>query len=485
MIKIFNDLKNKLEEFKPIKENSVSMYVCGVTVYDSPHLGHARSAVAFDLIRKYLEYKGYRVKYVMNYTDVDDKMINRANERGISIFELAQESIAQYEEMQRALFIKSPTVKPRATDEIPDMIKFIKKLDKKGFTYESQGSIYFDTSKMENYKGLFQKKDVSEQDTEDDQFTQSDFAKDKKNVEDFVLWKKEKPGEPSWDSPWGKGRPGWHIECSTMAMKYLGKTIDIHGGGRDLKRPHHQNEIAQSESVTGKTFVNYWMHNGFLNIDDTKMSKSLGNFISLMDMLKKHSGVFLRYYLINSYYQRPINFSMDKMDQTLQSLKKIQRFYQNLNEYSSVKGKDSSIKGISEHKNQIEEFKKQFIDAMDIDFNSPKAMGYLFSIINYFNKNIFIKKNQLSNKIKEDLIEFLDGIDNFLGFINPQVKEEQEESGSIWKDRFEKLTNIILDFRKEVKSVKKFELADQIRDLLIKSGIKISDQGNDYSWEIE
>ncbi len=485
MIKIFNDLKNELEVFKPIKKGAVSMYVCGVTVYDAPHLGHARSAVAFDLIRKYFEYKGYRVKYVMNYTDVDDKMINRANERGTSIYELAQESITQYEEMQRALFIKSPTVKPRATDEIPDMIKFIQKLDKKGFTYESQGSVYFDTSKMENYKSLFQKKDVSEQDTEEDQFTQSDFAKDKKNIEDFVLWKKEKPGEPSWDSPWGKGRPGWHIECSVMAMKYLGETIDIHGGGKDLKRPHHQNEIAQSESATGKTFVNYWMHNGFLNIDDTKMSKSLGNFISLMDMLKDHSGVFLRYYLISSYYQRPINFSMDKMDQAFLSLKKIQRFYQNLDKYSATKVKSKSVKSISEHKNQIEEFKKQFLDAMDTDFNSAKALGYLFSLINYFNKSIFIKENQISIEIKEDLIEFLEGIDSFLGFINPQIKEEQDESGSIWKERFEKLTNTILDFRKDVKSAKNFELADQIRDLLINAGIKVSDQGNDYSWEIE
>ncbi|QEE15241.1 cysteine--tRNA ligase [Promethearchaeum syntrophicum] len=485
MIKIFNDLKNELEEFKPIKEGVVTMYVCGVTVYDDPHLGHARSAVSFDLIRKYFEYKGYRVKYVMNYTDVDDKMISRANERGITIYQLAQENIAKYEEMQRGLFIKSPTVKPRATDEIPDMIKVIKKLEKKGFTYGSKGSVYFDTSKMENYKGLFMKKEISDQETEEDQYTQSEFAEDKKNLEDFVLWKKEKPGEPSWDSPWGKGRPGWHIECSVMAMKYLGKTVDIHGGGKDLKRPHHQNEIAQSESSTGKTFVNYWMHNGFLNIDNTKMSKSLGNFISLMDMLKNHSGVFLRYYLVNSYYQRPINFSMDKMDQSLQNLKKIQRFYKKLNDYSTANAEGSTIKGILEHRNQIKQFKKQFLDAMDTDFNSPKAMGYLFSIINYLNKSIFIKDNQITLEMKEDLIAFLDGIDSFLGFINPQIKEEQDESGSIWKERFDKLTNSILDFRKEAKINKNFELADQIRDLLINTGIKISDQGNDYTWEVD
>jgi len=488
MIKIFNDLKNELEEFKPIKEGLVTMYVCGVTVYDSPHLGHARSAVAFDLIRKYFEYRGYRVKFVMNYTDVDDKMINRANERGITIYELAQENIAKYEDMQRALFIKSPTVKPRATDEIPDMIKLIKKLEKKGFTYESQGSVYFDTSKMENYKSLFQKKDASEhEDGEEELFTQSEFADDKKNIEDFVLWKKEKPGEPSWDSPWGKGRPGWHIECSVMSMKYLGNTIDIHGGGKDLKRPHHQNEIAQSESATGKTFVHYWMHNGFLNIDNTKMSKSLGNFISLMDMLKNHSGIFLRYYFISSYYQRPLNFSMDKMDQALLSLKKIQRFYLKLKEYPAYKPKKATkkSKAISEHEKEIEEFKKQFLEAMDTDFNSPKALGYLFSLINYFNKAIFIKKNQLSEQIKDDLVQFLDGIDSFLGFINPPTKEEQDEAGSVWKERFEKLTNTILEFRKQEKIAKNFELADKIRDLLKSAGVVVSDQGNDYTWEID
>ncbi|MHA1777721.1 MAG: cysteine--tRNA ligase [Promethearchaeota archaeon] len=499
MITIYDDLLNEYREFKPIREGFVSMYVCGITAYDSPHIGHARSAVSFDIIRRYLEFHGYEVKFVMNYTDVDDKMIARANEEETTIYEISEKYIKEYEEMQKALRIKPPTVKPRATQEIPDMIKMIQILEEKGYTYESGGSVYFDTSRMEGYKTLFQKKEKingddpkgefgDDEDDSGSEYTQSAFADEKRNIEDFVLWKKEKPGEPSWDSPWGKGRPGWHIECSVMAQKYLGPTIDIHGGGKDLKRPHHQNEIAQSECATGHKFVNYWMHNGFLNINSEKMSKSLGNFFPLMDLLEKASGTLIRYYFATSYYKRPMDFSMDKLDEAKKNLEKIQKFYIQLKEYPTVKA-DSSPDSqylLDLQRAEVKKFQDGFLEAMDFDFNSAKAMGFLFALINFMQKKVMNINAALFESVKQDLINFLEDIDNVFQFIVPSSdSKESQEKDSKWKKILDDLIEDLLSWRKEMKKEKQWVIADQIRELVSKHGIKIEDQGIDYKWEFE
>ena len=485
MIKIFNDLHNEIEEFKPIVEKKIGMYVCGVTVYDSPHLGHAYSAIAFDIIRRYLEYRGYNVKYVMNYTDVDDKMIRRANERGTDIYAISQQYIDEYEQMQHNLHIKPPTIKPRATQEIPDMIKMIKTLEEKGFAYESAGSVYYDTSKYEDYKYIFRKKNkAAENEGEEEQFTQSDFANAKRNVEDFVLWKKEKPGEPTWDSPWGKGRPGWHIECSVMATKYLGNTVDIHGGGKDLLHPHHQNEIAQAESATGQKFVNYWIHNGFLNIDNEKMSKSLGNFIPLMDMMEKFSGTFLRYYFATAYYKSPIQFSMDKLEQAQKNLDKIQKFYSNLKAYSNISTDTTKTPNSEDQAVQAQKFIDDFHNAMDNDFNAAKAVGFLFAMINYFQKQILNPNLELIQEVQTTILAFLEGIDSFFQFITVESKQDSGDT-SEWKQRYEDLIVKLLDYRKEAKKEKNWTLADKLRDIVTETGVIVDDKGQDYTYEIK
>lgn len=480
MITIYDDLANEYREFHPIQDGMVTMYVCGITAYDSPHIGHARSAVAFDVIRRYLEFHGYNVKYVMNYTDVDDKMINRANDQGTTIYKIAEKYINEYEFMQKALLIKPPTVRPRATQEIPEMVEMIRNLERKGFTYQSGGSVYFDTSKMEGYKSLFRKKETI---SEDDEFTQSDFAEEKKNLEDFVLWKKEKPGEPSWDSPWGKGRPGWHIECSVMAQKYLGPTIDIHGGGKDLKQPHHQNEIAQSECANEQTFVNYWMHNGFLNIDNQKMSKSLGNFIPLMEMLEKFTGTLIRYYFATSYYKRPMDFSMPKLEEASKNLDKIQGFYTQLASYKSITASDLDSNDLKEQETEVDQFQNQFLEAMDYDFNSAKAMGYFFAMMNYFQKKVLNVEGKLADKVKVRLLNFLDDLDEVFQFIIPK-QEDQVEDSQIRK-QLTSIVESILTLRKKMKAEKNYPIADQLRDILISNGIIVNDKGNESTWEFE
>ncbi|MHA1335106.1 MAG: cysteine--tRNA ligase, partial [Promethearchaeota archaeon] len=289
---IYNSLTFRKEEFKPINPNEVLIYVCGPTVYDSPHLGHAKSAVVFDIIRRYLEYKGYNVKLVKNYTDIDDKIINRANEKGISYKELSEYYIKEYEDIMKLLNIKKDYKNPRATEVIDFMIEIIKGLIDKGYAYESNGSVYFDVSKFPNYNNIFI--NVSEKEGYIEEISENEIdngdleLEEKRNRKDFALWKKSKPNEPYWESPWGKGRPGWHIECTAMSIKYLGETLDIHGGGQDLKFPHHRNEIAQSEAYTGKKFANYFVHNGFVNVNNEKMSKSLGNFFLVSEVAQKY-----------------------------------------------------------------------------------------------------------------------------------------------------------------------------------------------------
>ncbi len=490
MLKVFNDLTNKQEEFKPIEDKKVRMYVCGPTVYDSPHLGHARSAISFDLIRKYLEFKGYEVNYVMNYTDIDDKMIRRANEQEIDIFQLAEKYIGEYEKMLSALDIKEATTMPRATGEIDAIIDFIKILEKKDFTYESEGSLYFDTSKREGYKTLFMKvkapKPRVEVDmSEEERYTASEFADAKRNIEDFVLWKQQKPGEPAWDSPWGKGRPGWHIECSTMSMKYLGETIDIHGGGKDLKRPHHQNEIAQSEAATGQPFVNYWIHNGFLNIDNTKMSKSLGNFIELNELIKDYPGTLLRFYYLRTYYSRPMNFSLEKIDEAKQSLLRLQSFYAAMVSYTGFLDARKKKEAAAQLE-AAQKFIDKFFTAMDTDFNSANAIGQLFGLVNHVTKQYLNVGAPLTKKTRNLIVKFIEDIDTFLGFITTPLKTPEAEGGDgVWKGRFESVVNALLEYRQAVKKEKNYAMADKLRTLLSAEGVQVSDTKDGFSWELK
>ena len=310
MLKLYNTLTRKKEIFKSIKKNSVGIYVCGPTIYDYAHLGHGRSAINFDVIRRYFIYKGYKVNFIFNYTDIDDKIINRANEKGITIKELTSKFTKIYEKDNKKLNIIHPTKKPKPTEHIKGIIELIKKIEKNNYTYQLEDGLYFDISKFKNYGKL------SHQNIENLKAgARVKEDEKKKNHQDFVLWKLSKHGEPSWPSPWGKGRPGWHIECSTMSTEYLGKTLDIHGGGEDLIFPHHENEVAQSEAATGKKFANYWMHNGFIKVDKEKMSKSLGNFTTLRDIFKKFNPIIVRYMILSKHYRAPIDFSEKNLKQ--------------------------------------------------------------------------------------------------------------------------------------------------------------------------
>jgi cysteinyl-tRNA synthetase len=485
-MKVFNSFTGELEEFHTLSPQEVKMYVCGITTYDSPHLGHARSAVAFDMIRRYLEYRGYRVTYVQNYTDVDDKMINRANEQGITIYQLAEKYIAEYETMQQQLRIKAPSVRPRATQEIPEMLQLIQTLEKKGYTYEAEGSIYFDTTKMPGYPEIFRKKKAKPtpnsedaEESEDPVFTQSDFAEDKRTVADFVLWKKEKPGEPAWDSPWGRGRPGWHLECSTMSMKYLGETIDIHGGGKDLKSPHHQNEIAQSECATGKPFCKYWLHNGFLNIDHTKMSKSLGNFITAQDLLAKFPGVVMRYYFLTSSYRKPIDFSPEMLDQATVALKRLQKTVQTLKELPEAETIQAPWTG--DEVTTITKLQTDFFAAMDEDFNTAKAMGYLFGIINILNKKP--ENTPIPKELKSKLLGFFGDIDTFLDILTEDSPKPGSAADSLWRNRTAQVIEAVLAMRQAMRKEKNYAMSDRLRDMLKALGIQIMDAKEASTWE--
>ncbi|MHC1591299.1 MAG: cysteine--tRNA ligase, partial [Candidatus Helarchaeales archaeon] len=377
-MKIFNDLTRQKDVFKPIEPNKVRMYVCGPTVYDECHIGHARSFITFDIVRRYLEFLGYEVKYVMNFTDVDDKMIERARKEGTTIFELAKRYIARFHDDMKALNVKPATIYPRATECIPDMINFIKILLDKGHAYRSNGNVYFDVRSMKNYGAL------SGNTLPAEPTICEKHPGEKRSVEDFALWKQKKDDEPSWKSPWGEGRPGWHLECSTMALKYLGETIDIHGGGRDLIFPHHENEIAQSEAATGKKFVNYWMHNGFVNINKEKMSKSLGNFLTIKQVLSHYHPMVIRLFLLSAHYRRPLNYE----PANIEPFNAIFSRYQNALELARQIKEDGReiLTNDSSFEKIIQECEREFLDAMDDDFNTPIALTTLQKLAKEINK---------------------------------------------------------------------------------------------------
>lgn len=452
---INNTLTKKEEEFVPLHNNRVNMYVCGVTVYDYTHIGHARTYVFFDVLRRYLESKGHSVFYVQNITDIDDKIIKRAKETKTTEKELADRFIKEMFVDMDNLKIKRASIYPRATEHINEMILFIEKLIKQNKAYVSNGDVYFDVSSFNAYgklSNLSKDKLLSEE------------SENKKNAGDFALWKKQKTGEPAWDSPWGLGRPGWHIECSVMSQTYLGDTLDIHGGARDLIFPHHENEIAQSEACTGEPFVRYWIHTGFLNVNGEKMSKSLGNFITIRDALKKWSAETLRFFFINHNYGSPIDFSEKAIEEANISLNKIQRTYEWLkNAENANEGNDEIID------EKINKLKNEFVSAMENNINTREAIIKLFEVCDLANRYI-------TNPKKSTIKNFL----NFFEYVNSIFQIITVSTD----DKTSQLVEILLSLRIDAKNKKDFATSDKIRNELKKQGIEVQDTKDGQKWNL-
>ena len=470
MIKIYNTLTRKLEEFKPVKEGEVSMYVCGPTVYNYIHIGNARPAIFFDTVRRYFEFRGYKVTYVSNFTDVDDKIIKRANEEGISCEEVAAKYIkAYFEDTAKVNLKEEGMIRPKATEHIGGMIKLIKSLIEKGHAYESQGDVYFDVeSYKDEYLGL------SHQNLEDLRSgARLEISEIKKSPLDFALWKKAKEGEPSWNSPWGQGRPGWHIECSAMSHKYLGDTFDIHGGGQDLIFPHHENEIAQSKCGCGGDYARYWMHNGYINVNGEKMSKSLGNFFLLRDVLEHYDGRVVRLFVLSSHYRKPIDFSDAELTQAKTSLERI--------ENALMRGKEAVIdvkadgSSCMELKEQLAVAKEKFIAAMDEDFNTSMGLGAIFELVKELNKAVDTPINAEGAEVVKETVEYIIYVmEEALG-----VKLKLE---TVVGNMTSELIEFILELRREARNEKNWAMSDKIRDRLAEMGIKIKDGKDKTTW---
>ncbi|MBQ1302681.1 MAG: cysteine--tRNA ligase, partial [Firmicutes bacterium] len=383
-MKIYNTLTRKKEEFVPINENEVKVYVCGPTVYNFFHIGNARPFVVFDTLRKYLEYRGYKVTFVQNFTDVDDKILKRANEEGITPLEVGEKYIGEYYKDAQALNVKKATVHPRVTENIPEIIDFVQKLIDKGYAYEVDGDVYYSTRKFPEY-GKLSGQNIEELEAG----ARIMIGEKKKDPLDFALWKAQKEGEGlAWESPWGMGRPGWHIECSVMSTKYLGETIDIHAGGQDLQFPHHENEIAQSEACTGKKFANYWMHNGYITIDNEKMSKSKGNFFTVRDILQEYEGEVMRFFLLSGHYRGPINFSRDLMEQAKNGLTRMRNAKSNLEHLVSAGADGAMTEDEAAKLEALGKYREQFIEAMDDDLNTADALSAIFELIRDVNTDV-------------------------------------------------------------------------------------------------
>ncbi|WP_446715278.1 cysteine--tRNA ligase [Caloramator sp. Dgby_cultured_2] len=382
-IKIYNTMTRQKEVFNPITPGEVKMYACGPTVYNYFHIGNARTFIVFDTIRRYLEYRGYKVKFIQNFTDIDDKLIRRANEEGTAVKEVAEKYIKEYYKDADGLKIKRATVNPRATEFIGEIIAFVKDLVDKGYAYVVDGDVYFDTTKFKEYGKL------SHQSIEDlEAGARIEIDERKRNPMDFALWKAKKEGEPAWESPWGEGRPGWHIKCSTMACSLLGETIDIHGGGADLIFPHHENEIAQSEARNGKPFANYWMHVAYLNVNNQKMSKSLNNFFTAREMLEKYDAEVVRLFMLSGHYRNPINFSIELLDQAKAALERLYNAIANL-EHVIETSEDRELTAEElEFFNRLDSFRERYIEVMDDDFNTADGISVIFDLVREVNTNI-------------------------------------------------------------------------------------------------
>ena len=469
-MKIFNTLTRRKEEFVPLEEGKVKMYVCGPTVYNLIHIGNARPMIIFDTVRRYMEYKGYEVNYVSNFTDVDDKIIKKAIEEGVSAEEISTRYIKECKKDMADMNVKPATTAPQATQEIQGMIDMIQTLIDKGYAYPAaDGTVYFRVKKFKEY-GKLSHKNLDD--------LQSGFRSLKVSGEDqkedpldFVLWKPKKEGEPSWPSPWSDGRPGWHIECSVMAKKYLGEEIDIHAGGEDLVFPHHENEIAQSECCNGKIFSRYWLHNAFLNIDNRKMSKSLGNFFTVREISEKYDLQVLRFFMLSAHYRSPLNFSADLMESAKTGLARICNAADSLKHYAGA-AKEAEM--TAEEMTALEEAKnlaKKFDDAMDDDFNTADAVSAIYELVRFSNTEI---KAGASKEFAEKIQDMLDHLCGVLGIA--EVAEEEVSDEDVAK------IEALISERTEAKKAKDFAKADAIRDELAAMGITIKDTRQGVQW---
>lgn len=457
-MKIYNTLTRKKEEFVPIDENELKIYVCGPTVYNYFHIGNARPFVVFDTLRKYLTYRGKNVKFVQNFTDVDDKIINKAREEGVSAREVSEKYIEEYFKDAKALNVDKATVHPKVTENMKEIIDFVQDLIDKGYAYEVDGDVYYSTRKFDDYGKL------SKQNIEDlESGARIEVEEKKKDPLDFALWKAQKTDdELAWQSPWGLGRPGWHIECSVMSTKYLGETIDIHAGGQDLTFPHHENEIAQTEAQTGKPFANYWMHNGYITIDNEKMSKSKGNFFTVRDILKDYDGEVIRFFLLSGHYRSPINFSQELMEQAKNSLARMQNAKNNL-KHLIENGSGSMTPEEAAGYEAMKKYQDKFIAAMDDDLNTADAISVVFELIKDINT---LTRDGASKEFAKKCLSQLDELTGVLGLLR-----EKEEEGNAIDEEIQKLVNE----RQAARKAKDFARADEIRDILKARGITLED----------
>ncbi|AMM53850.1 cysteine--tRNA ligase [Pyrococcus kukulkanii] len=471
VLRVYNTLTKQKEEFRPLREGEVRMYVCGPTVYDYPHLGHARTYIAFDVIRRYLEHKGYTVLMVMNFTDIDDKIIRRANETGEDPKELAEKFIRIFLEDMQALKVKPADIYPRVTEHIEDIIKFIEKLKEKGYAYEGSDGVYFEVQKFRNYGKLSGVK-VEEL----RKGARVEPGEGKKNPEDFALWKKAKPGEPKWESPWGEGRPGWHIECSVMSSKYLGESFDIHGGGNDLIFPHHENEIAQSEACFGHEWVHYWLHTGFVMVKGEKMSKSLGNFVTVRELLQRYSPEVIRFFVLQKHYRSPLDYTEEGLQHAKNNLERLYNTIENIR-VAMERAEISYTWGEKEFKayEAIREGRRKFYEAMDDDFNTAEALKAVFEVANAINKYL-TETERPKESILRKALEFFKIVSEVFGIFEDYFREEK-------KGEEEELIRLLVEVRAQLRKEKRYDLADKIREELRKLGILLEDKGGETIWK--
>ena len=464
-MKIYNALTRQKEEFVPVHPGKVGMYVCGPTVYNYIHIGNARPMIIFDTVRRYFEYKGYEVNYVSNFTDVDDKIIKKANEEGVTATEIAERYIKECKQDMEALNIKPATHQPRATEEIGGMIKMIQTLIEKGHAYEVDGTVYFKTRSFKDY-GKLSKKNIDDLEAGHREIKVTG-EEGKKDPLDFVLWKPKKEGEIAWDSPWGEGRPGWHIECSEMSKKYIGDTIDIHAGGEDLIFPHHENEIAQSEACNDEKFANYWMHNGFLNINNKKMSKSAGNFFTVREIGEKYPLQVIRFFMLSAHYRTPLNFSDTLVESAKTGLDRILTAIDLCREMAAKEETGSLSDAEKEHFAKVEALVKKFEDAMEDDFNTADAVSAIFEIVRESNSTVKDFSADYAKKV-------LKVLEDLCGVLGIETTKEEE----ILDEEIEKL----IEERQAARKNKDFARADEIRDQLLEQGIVLKDTREGVKW---
>ncbi|AEH24727.1 cysteine--tRNA ligase [Pyrococcus yayanosii] len=471
VIMVYNTLTKRKEEFKPLRKGEVRMYVCGPTVYDYPHLGHARTYIAFDVIRRYLEHRGYTVLMVMNFTDIDDKIIKRAQETGEDPKELAEKFIRVFLEDMAALKVKPADVYPRVTEHVNDIIAFIERLEEKGYAYEGSDGVYFEVSKFKEYGKLSGIK-VEEL----KKGARVEPGEGKKNPEDFALWKKAKPGEPKWESPWGEGRPGWHIECSAMSSKYLGESFDIHGGGNDLIFPHHENEIAQSEACFGHEWVRYWLHTGFVMVKGEKMSKSLGNFVTVRELLQRYSPEVIRFFVLQKHYRSPLDYTEEGLMHAKNNLERLYNTLENIRvamervELAYTWGEEEF-----ELYEVIKEGRRKFYEAMDDDFNTAEALKAVFEVSNAVNRYL-TKVERPKESVLRKAWEFFKAVSEVFGLFEDYFKEQKTGNE-------EALIKLLVDVRAQLRKEKRYDLADKIREELRKLGIQLEDTPQGTVWK--